>query len=182
MGRNMRRGYDGAFKATVALKSIQGEKTLVQRCREWVVHANQIGLWSEQLIKELPSLLSDRHMKRDKEHDELISELYRQIGKRNKPEAYHGGGRLAQKNISHAPWIPLSRGHYRLLQLLCSGVGDLTPTLDTPFYLSALEQALELSTTEICREYPVYLQAIQWSFLLLPEGFRARNGVATYVL
>ena len=48
-------------------------------------------------MKKLPSLFSDRHMKRDKEHDELISELYRQIGRRNKPEAYHGGGRLAQK-------------------------------------------------------------------------------------
>ena len=104
-------------------------------------------------MKKLPSLFSDRHMKRDKEHDELISELYRQIGRRNKPEAYHGGGRLAQKNLSHAPGICLSRGHYGLLQPPCSDVGDLTPTLlGTPFCLSALEQALELSTTEICRE------------------------------
>jgi len=28
MGKNMRRGYDGAFKATVALKSIQGKRYL----------------------------------------------------------------------------------------------------------------------------------------------------------
>lgn len=92
-------------------------------------------------------------MKRNKEHDELISELYRQIGQCNKPEAYYGGGRLAQKNLSHAPGICLSRGHYGLIQPPCSNVGDLTSTiLVTPFDLSALEQALELSTTEICRE------------------------------
>ena len=80
MVRNMRRSHNGAFKAKVALEAIKGEKTLAQLSSEFEVHANQIGLWRKQLIKELPSLFSDRRKKRDKEQDDLISELYRQIG------------------------------------------------------------------------------------------------------
>jgi len=76
----MRRGHNGAFKAKVALEAIKGEKTLAQLSSEFGVHANQIGLWRKQLIKELPSLFSDRRKKRDKQQDALISELYRQIG------------------------------------------------------------------------------------------------------
>jgi transposase-like protein len=56
----MRRGHNGAFKAKVALEAIKGEKTLAQLSSEFGVHANQIGLWRKQLIKELPSLFSDR--------------------------------------------------------------------------------------------------------------------------
>ena len=53
MVRNMRRGHDGAFKAKAALESIKGEKTPAQLSSEFGVHANQIGQWREQLLKEL---------------------------------------------------------------------------------------------------------------------------------
>ena len=80
MVRNMRRGHNGAFKAKVALEAIKGEKTLAQLSSEFGVHANQIGLWRKQLIKELPSLFSDRRKKRERDQEDLVSELYRQIG------------------------------------------------------------------------------------------------------
>ena len=80
MVTSIRKAHNEAFKAKVALEAIRGEKTLAQLSSEFGVHANQIGLWRKQLIKELPSLFSDRRKKRDKEQDELISELYREIG------------------------------------------------------------------------------------------------------
>ena len=80
MVRNMRKGHNGAFKAKVALEALKGEKTLAQLSSEFGVHANQIRQWRKQLINELPNLFSDRRQKRDKEQDDLISELYRQIG------------------------------------------------------------------------------------------------------
>jgi putative transposase len=76
----MRRGHDGAFKAKVALEVIKGKKTLAQLSSEFGVHANQIGQWRKQLLDELPSLFSDRRKKRDKEQEDLVSELYQQIG------------------------------------------------------------------------------------------------------
>ncbi len=80
MVRNMRRGHNGAFKANAALEAIKGEKTLAQLSSEFEVHANQISQWRKQLLKELPNLFSDRRKKQDKEQEDLISELYRQIG------------------------------------------------------------------------------------------------------
>jgi putative transposase len=80
MERNMRRGHDAAFKARVALESLKEEKTLAQLSSEFGVHANQIRQWRQKLFDELPSLFSDRRKKNDKDNDELIAELYRQIG------------------------------------------------------------------------------------------------------
>jgi len=77
MGRNMRRGHNGAFKAKVALEAIKGEKTLAQLSSKFGVHANQIGQWRKQLLDELPNLFSDRRKKQDKEQQDLIPELYR---------------------------------------------------------------------------------------------------------
>jgi len=76
----MRKGHNGAFKAKVALEAIKEEKTLAQLSSEFEVHANQIGQWRKQLLNELPSLFSDRRKKQDREQEDLVSELYRQIG------------------------------------------------------------------------------------------------------
>lgn len=80
MVRNMRKGYEGAFKAKVSLEALKGEKTLAQLSSEFGVHANQIRQWRKQLLEELPKLFSDRRQKSEQEKDDLISELYRQIG------------------------------------------------------------------------------------------------------
>lgn len=81
MVRNMRKSYEGTFKAKVALEALKGEKTLAQLSSEYGVHANQIRQWRKQLLVELPKLFSYRHQKCEQDKDDLISELYRQIGK-----------------------------------------------------------------------------------------------------
>jgi putative transposase len=103
MVQTIRKNHNGAFKAKVALESIKGEKTLAQLSSEFGVHANQIGQWRKQLINELPSLFSNRRTKQDNDHEELVSELYRQIGQLNKPEAYKGRAGLAQKKVPTSP-------------------------------------------------------------------------------
>jgi transposase-like protein len=80
MVRTIRKNHNGAFKAKVALEAVKGEKTLAQLSSEFGVHANQIGQWRKQLLNELPSLFANRRTKYDKEQEDLISELYRQIG------------------------------------------------------------------------------------------------------
>jgi len=44
------------------------------------VHANQIGQWRKLVLKELPNLFSVRRRKQDRDQEDLVSELYRQIG------------------------------------------------------------------------------------------------------
>jgi len=80
MVSNMRRGFDAAFKARVALEALRGEKTMAQLSSEFGVHVNQIRQWRQKLLDELPSLFSDRRSRKEKEGEELLSELYRQIG------------------------------------------------------------------------------------------------------
>lgn len=79
MGKTTK-AHDSALKAKVALEAIKGEKTIAQLASKYRVHPNQIGQWKKKLLKELPSLFSDKRERHDKSRDELESELYRQIG------------------------------------------------------------------------------------------------------
>jgi transposase len=78
--QGMRRGHDAAFKAKVALEAVKGEKTIAQICSEFGVHANLVRQWRKLILEELPNLFSDRRKKRQREDEEIVSELYRQIG------------------------------------------------------------------------------------------------------
>lgn len=79
MGKTTK-AQDSALKAKVALEATKGEKTITQLASEYRVHPNQIGQWKKKLLKELPSIFSDKRERQDKSHDELEAELYRQIG------------------------------------------------------------------------------------------------------
>jgi len=80
MASEMRKNHDGSFKAKVALEALKGEKTMAQLSSEFGVHVNQIRQWRQKLLEELPGLFSDRRQKKEKEREEVPSELYRQIG------------------------------------------------------------------------------------------------------
>jgi len=80
MVQTIRKNHNGAFKAKVALEAVKGEKTLAQLSSEFGVHANQIGQWRKQLLNELPTLFTHRRTNHDRDQEQLVSELYRQIG------------------------------------------------------------------------------------------------------
>lgn len=80
MAGNMRKNHDSAFKAKVALEATKGERTMAQISSEYGVHVNQIRQWRQKLLEEMPGVFSDRRQKKDKEAEEMTSELYRQIG------------------------------------------------------------------------------------------------------
>lgn len=77
---SMRRGHDAAFKAKVALEAVKGEKTIAQLSSEFGIHGNQIRQWRKQLLEELPRLFLDHRRREEKDREELLSELYQQIG------------------------------------------------------------------------------------------------------
>jgi len=53
---------------------------MAELASEYGVHPNQIRQWRQKLVDELPGVFSDRRHKKDKETEEVTSELYRQIG------------------------------------------------------------------------------------------------------
>jgi transposase-like protein len=80
MIKEMRRSHNAAFKAKVALEALKEQKTLAQLSSEYQIHASQIRQWRKQLLDELPQLFTDRRQRADQEKNDLIDELYRQIG------------------------------------------------------------------------------------------------------
>lgn len=78
--RDMRKRYDGNFKARVALEAIRGDRTIAEIAAAYEVHPNQISTWKRQALDELPRIFSGRHKRQEAEGKELISHLYQQIG------------------------------------------------------------------------------------------------------
>jgi transposase-like protein len=76
----MRKKYDEAFKAKVALEVFRGEQTLSEIATKYEVHPNQITQWKAQLLKGAASLFSRKKNAGKNEEGESIDELYKQIG------------------------------------------------------------------------------------------------------
>jgi len=76
----MRKTHNAAFKAKVALEAVKGEKTITEIASGYSVHPNQIRQWRAQLLERLPEMFSQRKSQNEKSQDELVAELFRQIG------------------------------------------------------------------------------------------------------
>ena len=76
----MRKSYDSKFKAKVALEAIRGERTLSELSSQYGMHVNQITKWKKRVLEQLPDIFSRKRQKQKEDVDELIAELYRQIG------------------------------------------------------------------------------------------------------
>ena len=78
---SMRKTYDAVFKAKVAFEAVaKGEKTIAQITSEYSVHPNQVRLWRNHLMEQLPELFSSRRPQQEKAREELEAELFQQIG------------------------------------------------------------------------------------------------------
>ena len=79
-----RRRFSGEFKAKVALAALRGDRTLNEVAAHFKVHPIQVSQWKKQLVESVPGVMEDRRASRRSaeaaEKDELIAELYRQIG------------------------------------------------------------------------------------------------------
>ena len=75
-----RKRYDGRFKAQVAIEAIKNQQTTAQIASEYGVHPNQVSQWKKQVLDQLPQLFATGRSKSTTDTDQLVDELYRQIG------------------------------------------------------------------------------------------------------
>ena len=75
-----RKRYDSRFKAEVAIEAIKNQRTVAQIASEYGVHPNQVSQWKKQVLDQLPDLFTNRRSKSTTDSDQLVDELYRQIG------------------------------------------------------------------------------------------------------
>ena len=76
----MRKKYPPSFKAKVALEAIREQKTSAELASLYQVHPGQIRNWKGVVLKGLVDLFSDRRKGKEQDNEQLIAELYRQIG------------------------------------------------------------------------------------------------------
>jgi transposase len=77
----MRKRYDKAFKAKVAVEALRGEKTIQEIAIAHGVHPNLVAQWKKQLLESADQLFEKAGKDKDEEAAEKKQdELYKQIG------------------------------------------------------------------------------------------------------
>lgn len=75
-----RRKFSSEFKARVARAALREDKTVAQLAGEFDLHPNQITEWKRQALESLPDTFSRKKKQEQKDNQELVDRLYRQIG------------------------------------------------------------------------------------------------------
>lgn len=79
-----RKTHSPAFKAKLALESVQGLKTVSEIASQHSVHVSQLQKWKKHLLENASTLFEDGRTKTrtdDQPDPQLLDQLYQQIGK-----------------------------------------------------------------------------------------------------
>lgn len=74
------REYSSEEKARVALEALKGELSMAQISSKYGVHATQINRWRKEALESMVSGFKSKSKVKDTSQEELIKELYEQIG------------------------------------------------------------------------------------------------------
>src|SRR5690349_923179 len=75
-----RRRHSAEFKAKVALEARKQQRTINEIAACYQVHPVQVQQWKRQLLDALPNLFGSKRDKAEQEQEELLAQLYQQIG------------------------------------------------------------------------------------------------------
>ena len=79
--KTIRRVHSTLFKVAVVLELIKGVDTVSQICSKYKIHPTQANHWRKKALVALKNGFDGAKVDRDKTKDELVEELYKQIGK-----------------------------------------------------------------------------------------------------
>lgn len=77
---NIKRVHPASFKAKVALEVIKEIENITQVCSRYSIHPTQAKKWKQQLLANVENIYSGKPSNDLKAKDEMIDELYKQIG------------------------------------------------------------------------------------------------------
>ena len=77
---NIRKRYPPSFKAKVAMEAIKEDRTTSELANAYKVHPDQIRRWKKAAQSGLTEVFNNKRNKEAKDQEELIQELYKQIG------------------------------------------------------------------------------------------------------
>ena len=77
---NIKRKHPSSFKVKVALEMIKGAEPVTNICSKYSIHPSQAHKWKKQAVEGLQIIFTDKPVSELKEKNELIEELYKQVG------------------------------------------------------------------------------------------------------
>jgi transposase len=78
---NIRKRYTAQEKARIVLEILKGGLTQSQLTAKYGVHNTQLHTWKKQAIEAITAGFSDKRKHESRDQNELIEELYKQIGR-----------------------------------------------------------------------------------------------------
>jgi transposase len=79
----MRKLFSPTQKASVAIETLKGFKTINQISSHYEAHPTQVGLWRKQLIDNAHTLFTDKRKRNGREEPNKEDELCKLIGARD---------------------------------------------------------------------------------------------------
>ncbi len=76
----LRKKHSVKNKVKIALEAIKGEKTTAEITSTYGIHATQVNTWKKQALESIPEAFSAKRKKQENDQQELLGELYKQIG------------------------------------------------------------------------------------------------------
>lgn len=80
MSESKKKQYTAQEKVKIVLAMLKGESTQNELTSRYGVHSTQLYQWKKQVLDTLPEIFTVKKKQKDLEKEELIDELYRQIG------------------------------------------------------------------------------------------------------
>ena len=77
---NIKRKHSTSFKIKVALDLIKEKESTAVICSRYQIHPTQARRWKDRALEILSAGFNNRSAAEQKQKDELIDELYKQIG------------------------------------------------------------------------------------------------------
>ena len=78
--RNIKRKHSSSSKVKIALEMIKEADTVANICSKHSIHPSQAHKWKNQAVEGLQLIFTDKPKSELRKKNELIEELYRQIG------------------------------------------------------------------------------------------------------
>jgi len=81
MSNNIKRQHSPEFKTNVVLEVLKQEETISQICSKFSIHPTQARRWKDHVLEVIKQSFNGKTIETQlAEKDQLIEELYRQIG------------------------------------------------------------------------------------------------------
>lgn len=81
MKKRQRKKYSAELKARIAVEAVKGQRTIQEIASHYSIHPTMVTNWKRQMLDGASDIFSNGREQSAKSEEEVLSELYQQIGK-----------------------------------------------------------------------------------------------------